>query len=455
MDLSLRLMPFQAKGVDFLADNPRALLAWEPGVGKTPTAVRACVRVKARRVLVFCPVIATSVWRQHFRDWSWFSDVRVLDAQNAVTPYSFIEGHQGPFVCIVPYSRASMGSNVIQAAAKFSDQWDVVILDECHYLKSPDAKRTKAIYGEKFDLRGTPLAEARHIWCLTGTPLLNGPHEYWTHLRALKPELISFPMGTLTYSAFVSHYCVTKATTYGWHVVGTKNSAELAARTKAFAQRLRTKDVLLDLPPLRVTTYPLPPDAVDIGDELRDALEAVSDLEGLDDDELLNAVQAGGVQFSTLRRLIGEAKVGGTAQLVRDTLESGPGKLIAFAHHRDAIDELTARLGAALVIHGGTSQAQRDHCIWAFQNEPHRRLIILGIEAASEAITLTAANNVIVMEPSPVPARNAQAIARAHRKGQHSPVLAQFVMLPGTFDARFMALIARKTRDISQIVDSP
>ena len=35
--------------------------------------------------------------------------------------------------------------------------------------------------------------------------------------------------------------------------------------------------------------------------------------------------------------------------------------------------------------------------------------------------------------------KNHQAIARAHRKGQRHPVLARFVLLPGTLDARLMS----------------
>ena len=116
MDLSLRLMPFQAEGVDFLVNNPRALLAWEMGTGKTPTVVRACARIKAERILVFCPLIATHVWRRHFLDWSGYHDVRVLDAESAVTPYTFVEGKG---VRIIPFSRAHK-SPVMDAATRFS-----------------------------------------------------------------------------------------------------------------------------------------------------------------------------------------------------------------------------------------------------------------------------------------------------------------------------------------------
>jgi SNF2 family DNA or RNA helicase len=226
--------------------------------------------------------------------------------------------------------------------------------------------------------------------------------------------------------------------------------------------RKRLKDVILDMPELRIVDYLLPPDTP-IEKSLRIELAAaMSDLreqgfeDTLEDDALLAAVQAGGVAFSTVRRLIGRAKIEGVAQLVADELDDAEDdKIIVFAHHREVIDGLTARLKpySPLVIHGGTPMRARDIAIEQFQNDGRRRLIILAIEAAGEVITLHASHNVIVAEPSPVPAKNHQAIARAHRKGQRHPVLARFVLLPGTLDARLMAIVARKTRDIAQVVD--
>ena len=336
--------------------------------------------------------------------------------------------------------------------------WDVVILDEAHYLKNPKAQRTRAIYGPGLDLKNSPLEHAAHIWALTGTPLLNGPHELWTHLRALRPELITQPnLGLMSYTVFVQRYCHVRSTSYGFHVVGAKNTTELVQRIAPFTHRKRAKDVLHDLPPLRVTTYELPPSLIEISPELESAMDdlELEHIDDLDDEDLLRAAQNVS-QFSTARRLVGMAKVPGVVVMVDDLLQSGARKLIVFAHHRDVIEQLAQGLTDAghrpLTIWGGTSQKDRDQFIDAFQDGPER-VLLLSIEAASEAITLTAASHVIIAEPSPVPARNVQAIARAHRKGQTRNVLAQFVTLPGTFDQRFMELIARKTRDIMRVLD--
>jgi SWI/SNF-related matrix-associated actin-dependent regulator 1 of chromatin subfamily A len=450
-------MPFQKEGTLLLSASRRAMLVWDPGVGKTPTTVRACVEANAERTLVFCPPIGTAVWRQHFEDWSDIRDIRVLDSFSALKPYGFAAGGG---VRIIPYSRARPNVGVINATLE--ERWDVVIIDEAHYLKNSSAQRTKAIYGPKIDLTGSPLENAKHIWCLTGTPLLNHPAEFWTHLHALAPDTIILPQfGVMTESVFTDRFCVAQQTPYGVRICGGRNTHELSERIKPFANRKRLKDVILDMPELRIVDHPLPADtpiSPALRVELAQAMEAmgIEDLDQLADDQLLGAVQAGGVAFSTVRRLIGRAKIEGVANLVADGLDDAEDeKIIVFAHHRDVIDGLVARLKrfSPLVIHGGTPMWARDIAIDWFQTDERRRLIILAIEAAGEVITLHASHNVIVAEPSPVPAKNAQAIARAHRKGQRHPVLARFVLLPGTLDARLMAIVARKTRDIAQVVD--
>lgn len=450
MNYDLALMPFQEEGVELLAKTPRAMLVWDAGIGKTPTAVRACVKVKAERILVFCPPIATGVWRQHVQDWSEYG-VRVLGAN---PPFEFFDGFG---VRVVPYSRAVSVDMAWATLAK--KHWDAVILDEAHYLKNPGAQRSQAVYGPEFDLVNSPCQNADRVWCLTGTPLLNHPNEFWTHLHALAPQLISFPkLGVMTEPVFTERYCVTRATPHGVRILGAKNAADLASRIKPFAFRKRAKDVLLDLPPLRIVEYPLPEDTP-ISDELvaamNQVLEAIS-AEAVADDELLAAFQSGSVAFSTMRRLVGRAKAPGVAALVKDTLEDAEDeKVIVFAHHREVITWLAQALRdyRPLVITGATLPPTREANIRAFQTDPDCRLIILAIEAAGEAITLHAARNVVIAEPSPVPAKNLQAIARAHRKGQKHPVLARFVKLQGKLDDLLTSIIARKTRGIAQVID--
>jgi SNF2 family DNA or RNA helicase len=79
------------------------------------------------------------------------------------------------------------------------------------------------------------------------------------------------------------------------------------------------------------------------------------------------------------------------------------------------------------------------------------RVFIGQVKAAGTAITLTAASEVAIVEPSWVPGDNVQAICRAHRLGQHDSVLASFLYLPGTLDQRIMTVFRRKAHEIAEL----
>lgn len=455
MNPDLELMPFQETASTAMAGIEHALIVWEPGCGKTPAAVRACLKASAHQILVFCPPIAINVWETHFRDWSTIRDIRVMNSGH--NAFSFVHGYG---VRIVPYSRAKPGTEAMFALRSIN--WDAVILDEGHYLKTSSAQRTRAIYGDLTDLTLTPLQKAKHVWVLTGTPILNHPGEFWTHLRALAPQVLyvspTYPVMEEDY--FVRRFCVVRPTPYGHRIMGSRNSSELARRVKPVIDRKRIKDVLPEMPDVRIVEHPLPADT-DLGAQLRQEMVAtfgadqIKDMESLDDEQLLASFQATG-QFSTVRRLIGRVKAKPSAELISDMLDDAlDEKLIVFCHHREVIRDLADHLKrhTPLVIHGGTPHAVRNTSINLFQNDPKFRLIVLAIDTAGEVITLTASHNVILIEPSPVPMRNVQAIGRARRRGQKHPVLARFVLMPGTLDARLMSIIARKTKDIDRVID--
>ena len=64
--LNKKLKPFQQYGSDHLVANPHALLADEPGLGKTIQAIDAAVRMNLKKVLVVCPASVRSFSRISF-----------------------------------------------------------------------------------------------------------------------------------------------------------------------------------------------------------------------------------------------------------------------------------------------------------------------------------------------------------------------------------------------------
>lgn len=89
----------------------------------------------------------------------------------------------------------------------------VIIADESHYLKNPEATRTKAI---------VPLLQsARRAILLSGTPALSRPIELYPQLVALNSSI--FP----SMAKFAMRYCNAFKNQFGWDYTGNSNLKEL------------------------------------------------------------------------------------------------------------------------------------------------------------------------------------------------------------------------------------
>jgi SWI/SNF-related matrix-associated actin-dependent regulator 1 of chromatin subfamily A len=169
----LNLKPFQLEGAAFLAARTRALLADEPGVGKTGQLIQACQQIGAKHIRVVCPGVGIEHWRREFK--RWWTDVK------------------RPVLEILSYDDAR---RMTRNAMKVHGRVNVLIADECHFAKNPTAQRTAAI----FDKNGLAWY-ADHIWCASGTPAPNNASELWPMLRA-------YGATSMDYESFKRYFCV-------------------------------------------------------------------------------------------------------------------------------------------------------------------------------------------------------------------------------------------------------
>ncbi len=186
-------LPHQIIGAEFLAARTAALLADSPRVGKTGAAIMATDKVAAERILVVTTASGRPVWTRGFRDWS-DRDLRTEAA------YGKLPDLTGPLRLVVSWSEI-----VKFLPELLRHRWDVLILDESHYAKSVETKRTRAVYGVMNGMgRSWGLCDmAARVWCLTGTPLPNAPNDLYPMLRALTPERID---GLHKYEDFLHRY---------------------------------------------------------------------------------------------------------------------------------------------------------------------------------------------------------------------------------------------------------
>lgn len=432
------LLPHQHVGAAFLAERKAALLADGMRVGKTPAAIGGADLIGARNVLWLTRGAARP---DHARAWKRF--------QTIDRPVTVLEGRN---------DRPTEGVNVVSydlAAGALLEPltrpYDLVVLDESHRCKTRDAKRTKAVYGEKID--GTGLSQcAPTVWCLSGTPAPNHPGELWPMLHALMPQAIpqKHKPAPMRYWSFVDRFCTTTENYLGHiQITGGKNLKILKQLLAPYVLRRRLEDVMADVPRLMVDTLALSgklklPAGADID------LEAVN--KALDEHGVAGLAKIES-RAAVLRRLTGLAKVEPMIAWGDERLEDNADKVVLMAHHVEVVEQLMQGLRGfnPVALYGGANAAQKREAVPTFMNEPSCRVFIGNIASAGEAIDLSVADELVMVESSWTPGENEQACMRVVNLAKKRPTLARFAMLAGSYDERVAEACATKTRTITEL----
>lgn len=424
------LFDYQRVGAKFLAENPAAFLADEQGLGKTIQVIAACDALGLTKVVVICPAIAKINWRREFEKW----------------------GRVEREVKVFSYDKMTQSKEVRNEIAKFEP--DVIVIDEAHYLKNRQAKRTKYLYGQF--CRGDGLVRfADRVWLLSGTPFPNDVSDFWTHLKAIW----QYPLNFTDYTVY---FCKTWNGQFGLKVLGNKaeRMGEFKTILSSIMLRRKAENVLKELPPLWWQ------DSVVEVDGWSDMAHVESDHERQAVELILqNAVTQGDLSdklneiaphMASLRRLTALAKAKPiAAQLAGELDDRAYDKVVVFAYHKAALEALReglAKFNPAYIV-GGMTAGERQAEIDRFQNDPECRVFIGQITACSTAITLTAANQVVFAEMDWVPAVNAQASKRCHRIGQSKPVIVRSFALANSTDEVVARTLAKKAQMISEALD--
>lgn len=454
------LFPFQETGVEWLYQKKVALLADEMGLGKTPQAIRAADRAGALRLLIVCPAAARINWAREFRRFDPARPELHISRDGKNPPPPGVSG-------ITSYDLAVR----FQEKKAWGGDFDIIVLDEAHFLKSLDAKRTQAILGREGLVR-----RAGKVWALTGTPMPNHPGELWIWLRV-------FGRTTLNYRAFTLKFCEFAPGGGPYdpmpQIVGAKKLAipELRRLLAPIMLRRKKEDVLKELPPISFGDVIVERGKVNLlehasflpwlipENRTRELAEKLAmEEQRLDTETGAVGLGAPGLQMleamagsvATLRRYVGLQKVPAVIDMIKFEFENDLyKKIVIFAIHRDVIEWLRRELRKfrPVTLYGKTDPERRQKNIDRFQTDPKCKIFIGNIMAAGTAITLTAAHNVLFIEQDWVPANNAQAAMRCHRIGQEKPVTVRFVGLADSIDERITYTLKRKTRDIVAIFD--
>jgi SWI/SNF-related matrix-associated actin-dependent regulator 1 of chromatin subfamily A len=352
-------------------------------------------------------------------------------------------------------------------------EWDLLVLDESHYLKNPTAKRTAAVYGRRkqgYQEAIVPIYRRRTI-ALSGTPIPNRPIELWTTVSNLDPQGLG-----KSWFAYAHRYCAAEKTRYGWDTSGASNLDELQARLRESILVRRLKgDVLTELPPKRRQVIELPANgsaavvererrAFARNQNLLSELRAAVRVAEISDDvaayraavnALRSGASAGFAEISKLRHEVALSKVPHAVEHIHDAVESS-GAVVVFAHHKDVVaqiqDALQEREISVVTLTGDHTIDQRQAAVDGFQRGDVQ-VIILTIAAGGVGITLTRSAHVVFVELDWVPGNLTQAEDRCHRIGQRDTVLVQHLVIEGSLDSVIAQRVIAKQEVIEQALD--
>jgi len=449
------LYPYQEKGAEWLAQRCYGLLADQMRLGKTPQAIRAADIAQLKPILVLCPAIARQNWSREFAKFSTRTLTTCTLTSGRVEKANF-----GADAVICSYDL--LQNSKLLSALRQRD-WAALILDEAHYLKSPEAKRTHAVLGK------SGLAHrAQRVWALTGTPAPNNSSELYVLLRV-------FGIYRGSYDAFVAEFCTGFNGPYGFQITGTKNADKLRALLAPIMLRRTKAEVRPDLPTAQFSDIVVEPGQLAI-DELEMAFSSyINDPRGwkgfdgdiaaeralverafneaTTEDAKLEVLGRTVKATATLRRYTGMLKTAAVIDIVKDELDNGTNKIVIFAIHKAVIDKLREGLReyGAVTLFGGTPDAKRNRHMDSFRNNPECRVFIGNIQACGTAVDLSAASEVLFVETDWVPSNNAQAAARVDGPNQRESISVRFVGLAGSIDEHVTRTLTRKTKDLQAI----
>jgi len=434
------LYPFQNDAAARIAKGEPTYLGFDPGLGKSRTALEAATRRAARRILVICHASGRYVWQEQIRLWSTYHTTMVNHPADL----------RGDGVKVVTYGLISMANGRIRDAVAKGEEYDMTILDEAAAVKNPASNRTKAILGQMLPKLGMVIP-------LSGTPAPNHAGELYPILRALYPQSLYDNGRMLEQWRFEDHFCTVVLKRFGNSqpirvVQGSKNLPELRKRIAGFMLRVRKEAVLKDLPPLRY-------DVVPIGVDKSVASRLPELPEGMQEADVLQWLNSGDEHLMRVRRMLGVLKANPSVEYINDFLENLPHdrKVLVFAHHKEVIQSLMGGLSdySPAKIDGGSSNKERDLAVTKFLNDPRCRVFVGNITAAGTGLTLVGprcrCSDVIFVETSFSVGDNAQAAQRVHRIGQPSAVVARFLTAHGTLDDTIQKILARKAQDFQQL----
>lgn len=410
------------------AFNGRALLALDPGLGKTAIALWYLKRnPEALPAVVVCPASVK---------WHWDREAKkILKLQAHVLEGRRTGEQLSAQVIILNYDILAYWLKKLKQLRPRT-----IFLDEVQYT----ANQTKRTNASRSLCKGRP-----YVLGLSGTPLVNRPIELWNGLQMIRPDKFRHRWG------YIKEFCGLKKTFWGWDYRGASNTQKLnQLLLDSCMIRRRMVDVLPDLPEKIRQVIP-----VEISDP-EQYRQAEDDFLGwLRKQDRFKADRAARAEAMTkvgyLLRLAAELKLPSVFEWIDDFL-TGNNKLIVFAKHRRIIAALQAHAKKGFVtVDGSITGKNRQRAVEDFQGNPKTRLLIGQLEAAGVGMDglQKASNTALFTEFDWSPGRMLQCEGRPHRIGATGIVWCVYLVARDTIEEKLCSIIQRKQKVLTDVLD--
>jgi SWI/SNF-related matrix-associated actin-dependent regulator 1 of chromatin subfamily A len=418
----------QKEAIQKLVENKKFILADDMGLGKTTSTIIAGLETGAKKILIICPATLKINWKREIENYS-DRPIFISEGKQFSTEHDFV---------IVNYD---IMKNFHDPKKKdesliLMSKFDLVIIDEAHYIKNAQAQRTKLI--------NDITKSVDRLWLLTGTPMTSRPIDYFNLL-----SLIDSPVAK-NWMAYVIRYCAGFQFKVGprkiWNVQGASNLEELRDRTAGLTLR-RLKENVLDLPDKIITPVYLRLKSKVYEEVMGDYYNWYE--KNPEESKSLT------VQFTKLtkvRQIIADEKISQTIEIAENIIEQDK-KVIIFCNFTDSLNKITEHFGkAAVKLDGSMSKHERQFSVDQFQENDKIKVFVGNIKAAGVGITLTSAEAVIFNDLSFLPSDHAQAEDRAYRYGQKNNVLVYYPIFENTIEGIIYDILHNKKQVIATVM---
>ena len=487
------LFPHQRAGVKFLATAKRALLADEPGLGKTAQAIRGIKAIKDAGedvfpALIVCPNTLKKNWQREFAKWWPEANVQVIKGTPVQRRKQFEEENVDVYVinweslrthsrlagygsialarcpeCKGHDERVTINKCEVHARELNKIPFKAVVADEMHRSKDPKSKQTRALWAASGD--------AQIRFALTGTPIANNVLDLWAILHWISPE--NWPSKTKWIDRMVN----TMLNAFGgMMVMGLKPEmeTEFHSTVDPHMRRMLKANVLPWLPPVVTERRDVEMSTKQkkAYDQMRDFM--IAELEGS------GSVVAPSVLTQTTRlhqfassyaEMVVDDATGEQRALLSDPSckidalmddinngDFGDDSVAVCAVSRQLLELLSARLEKAKIPHGMITGAQnedeRQKAIDDFQSG-RIKWILFTDKAGGVGVTLTAARQLVMLQRPWSLVDHKQALDRVHRIGSeiHDSILIIDYVTEGTIEERVIQVLETKAENFEQIVN--